>query len=75
MPAWAMMLLAKFGVVALEYVQKNYLGPPTRITLGKYDTPCTVDCEARGIVNYSGEPPQDTPPDSTLLPDQSSPHN
>ena len=53
MPAWALLILEKLGVLAIEYVQKNWSGEEKVIKiLNKYDTPCTVDCEKRGIKNY-----------------------
>ena len=53
MPLWALTILAKLGVVLVEFVQKNWTGEPKVITIQtKYDTPCTVDCEKRGIKNY-----------------------
>lgn len=54
MPAWALLIAEKLGVMLLEYVQKNWTGEEKVITvLNKYDTPCTVDCEKRGIQNYA----------------------
>lgn len=53
MPLWALTILAKLGVVLVEYVQANWSGEPKVIKIQtKYDTPCTVDCQKRGIQNY-----------------------
>jgi hypothetical protein len=50
MPVVLLELLAKVGVAALEFVQKNWTGPPKKIVIkNKYATPCTVDCRKKGL--------------------------
>ncbi len=53
MPIVILEFIARCGIFLVEFVQKNWTGGEKKIVIkNKYDTPCTVDCEKRGIQNY-----------------------
>lgn len=53
MPIVVLEFIAKLGIIFIEFVQKNWTGEKKTIIIrNKYETPCTVDCEKRGIQNY-----------------------